>query len=249
MSPGAHQSAGALDFAVVTLEEVSRSFGRRRALSRVSARAAQGEILGVLGPNGAGKSTLIGILATLLRPTAGRVRYGDAAADAGAELRARIGVLGHDLFLYPELTARENLEFFAGLHAVDDPPAAARDALKRAGLDARADDPVSSFSRGMRQRVALERALIHRPRLVLLDEPFTGLDDASASALVARLRGLRESGAIVIVATHDLELAEQLLDHALFLREGRPAASIPRPGRLRAVYQAVMTSPPDEARS
>ena len=127
MSPGPHQSAAALDFSVVTLEEVSRSFGRRRALSRVSARAAQGEILGVLGPNGAGKSTLIGILATLLRPTAGRVRYGDAAADAGAPLRARIGVLGHDLFLYPELTARENLEFFAGLHAVDDPAAAASD--------------------------------------------------------------------------------------------------------------------------
>jgi heme exporter protein A len=249
VSPGPHQSTAALDFAVVTLEEVSRSFGRRRALSRVSAQAAQGEILGVLGPNGAGKSTLIGILATLLRPTAGRVRYGDAAADAGAALRARIGVLGHDLFLYPELTARENLEFFAGLHGVDDPAAAASDALKRAGLDARADDPVSSFSRGMRQRVALERALIHRPRLVLLDEPFTGLDDASASALVARLRGLREAGAIVIVATHDLELAEQLLDHALFLRDGRPAASIPRPGRLRAVYHEVMTRPLDEARS
>ena len=163
---------------------------------------------------------------------------------------ARIGVLGHDLFLYPELTARENLEFFAGLHAratIPPPPRATR--WTRAGLDDRADDPVSSFSRGMRQRVALERALIHRPRLVLLDEPFTGLDDASASALVARLRGLREAGAIVIVATHDLDLAEQLLDHALFLRDGRPAASIPRPDRLRAVYQEVMTSPLDEARS
>jgi heme exporter protein A len=155
------------------------------------------------------------------------VRYGDAVADAGAELRARIGVLGHDLFLYPELTARENLEFFAGLHAVDEPAAAASDALKRAGLDARADDPVSSFSRGMRQRVALERALIHRPRLVLLDGPFTGLDDASASSLVARLRGCARP-ARSSSWRPDLELAEQLLDHALFLRDGRRGVD-PRP--------------------
>jgi len=248
VSPPPHQTS-ALDFSVVMVDEVSRSFGRRRALSRVSVRATQGEILGVLGPNGAGKSTLIGILATLLRPTAGQVRYGDAAASEGAALRARIGVLGHDLFLYPELSARENLEFFAGLHGVTDPAGAARAALMRAGLDTRADDPVSTFSRGMRQRVALERALIHGPRLLLLDEPFTGLDDASASALVARLRELRTGGAIVIVATHDLELAEQLLDHALFLRDGRPVASIPRPDRLRAVYQDVMTRPQGEARS
>ena len=248
MSFPPHQLSFALDFSAVTADEVSRSFGRRRALSRVSLRVAQGEILGVLGPNGAGKSTLIAILATLLRPTTGHVRYGDAAASEGEALRARIGVLGHDLFLYAELTARENLEFFAGLHAVPDPRGAARDALARAGLEARADDPVSTFSRGMRQRVALERALIHHPRLLLLDEPFTGLDDASAAALVARLRELRASGAIVVVATHDLELAEQLLDHALFLRDGRPAASIPRPDRLRSVYQDVMTQPADGAR-
>jgi heme exporter protein A len=231
----------ALDFTDIAVEEVSRSFGRRRALSRVSFRAAQGEILGILGPNGAGKSTLLAILATLLRPTSGRVRYGGVAETDGAGLRARIGVLGHDLFLYPELTARENLEFFAGLHAVPDPARAAAEALDRAGLGARGDEPVSTFSRGMRQRVALERALIHQPRLLLLDEPFTGLDDASASALVARLRELRQAGAILVVATHDLELADRLLDHALFLRDGRPAASIARPERLRSTYQDVMT--------
>jgi heme exporter protein A len=202
-----------------------------------------GEILTVIGPNGAGKSTLLGILATLLRPTAGTVRYGALTSTQGATLRARIGVLGHDLFLYPELTARENLEFFAGVHGLDNPAAAAREALARAGLDERGDDPVSAFSRGMRQRVALERALIHRPRLVLLDEPFTGLDDASAAALLQRLHALRADGAMVVVATHDLDLADGLLDHALFLRDGRPAASVARPERLRSTYRDVMARP------
>lgn len=100
--------------------------------------------------------------------------------------------------------------------------------------------PGEAFSRGMRQRVALERALIHGPRLVLLDEPFTGLDDASASALLRRLHALRAAGTMVVVATHDLDLADGLLDHALFLRDGRPAASMVRPERLRSAYQDVM---------
>ena len=181
--------SAALDFDEVTVDDVSRHFGRRRAVARVSFVAARGAIVGLLGPNGAGKSTLLTMLATLLRPSAGAIRYGTIdASHAPSELRARIGVLGHDLFLYPELTARENLAFFAGLYGLTNPDAVARAALDRAGLSDRGDDPVSSFSRGMRQRVALERALIHEPRLVLLDEPFTGLDEASASALIARLR-------------------------------------------------------------
>ena len=149
-------------------------------------------------------------------------------------------MLGHDLFLYPELTARENLAFFAGLYGIADSDARARTALERAGLDARRDDPVSSFSRGMRQRVALERALIHDPRLALLDEPFTGLDDASSEALLGRLRALRDSGAIVILATHDLDLAEGLLDHALFLRDGRIVEAMATPGALRSTYRSVI---------
>jgi ABC-type multidrug transport system ATPase subunit len=230
-----------LDFDSVAVEEVSRTFGRRRALWRISFRAERGAILGLLGPNGAGKSTMLAMLATLLRPTTGAIRYGAAdVASPGAALRARIGILGHDLFLYPELTARENLAFFAGLYHHPSPGEAALRALERAGLADRADDPVSSFSRGMRQRVALERALIHEPRLALLDEPFTGLDDASAAALVARLGALRDSGAIVVLATHDLDLAEGLLDHAVFLRDGRMVEMRPRPEALRATYRAVM---------
>jgi heme ABC exporter ATP-binding subunit CcmA len=238
-----------IDFDQLTVEDVSRHFGRRRAVSRISFRIPRGAVLGLLGPNGAGKSTMLAMLATLLQPTAGTIRYGDIDAVAhGAELRGRIGVLGHDLFLYPELTARENLSFFAALYRHRDPGQAAVTALERAGLADRADDPVSSFSRGMRQRVALERALIHEPRLVLLDEPFTGLDDASAAALVARLRALRESGGIVVLATHDLDLAEGLLDQAVFLKDGRMVEAVVRPEALRTTYRSVM-SRPDAGRS
>jgi len=232
--------ASALHFDAVSVEDVSRTFGRRRALTRVSFSVASGTILGLLGPNGAGKSTMLAILATLMRPSSGRVRFGTLdALTAGPLLRGRIGVLGHDLFLYPELTARENLAFFAGLYNIADADAAMT-ALRRAGLGDRADDPVGSFSRGMRQRVALERALIHGPRLVLLDEPFTGLDDASARALVGRLVELRDAGTILIVATHDLDLAEGLLDEAVFLRDGRVVEAVERPDGLRGVYRHVM---------
>ena len=229
------------DFDTVSVEDVSRTFGRRRALTRVSFTAPGGTILGLLGPNGAGKSTMLAILATLMGPSSGRVRFGTIdPLTAGAGLRGRIGVLGHDLFLYPELSARENLTFFAGLYDLPDPAGAALAAIRRAGLEDRADDPVGSFSRGMRQRVALERALIHEPRLVLLDEPFTGLDDASARALLGRLGELRSAGAILIVATHDLDLAEGLLDQVVFLREGRIADAMHRPDGLRNAYRTVM---------
>jgi heme ABC exporter ATP-binding subunit CcmA len=231
-----------VDFDDLAIEDVSRHFGRRRAVSRITFQATRGTVLGLLGPNGAGKSTLLALLATLLRPSAGRIRFGahDTAAH-GPSLRASIGILGHDLFLYPELTAQENLEFFAGLYALADPRAAATDALRQAGLADRASDTVSSFSRGMRQRVALERALIHQPRLLLLDEPFTGLDDASAAALAARLRSLRDTGAIVVLATHDLDLAEGLFDRAVFLRDGRMADIVERPEALRSTYRDIMS--------
>jgi len=231
-----------IDFDTLTVDDVSRHFGRRRALSHVTFQASRGVVLGLLGPNGAGKSTMLGLLATLQRPTYGDIRFGSyRASEHGADLRAAIGVLGHDLFLYPELTARENLAFFAAISRVADADGAAIAALARAGLADRADDQVGSFSRGMRQRVALERALIHRPRVVLLDEPFTGLDDASTAMLVTRLRGLRDEGAIVILATHDLDLAEGLLDHAIFLRDGRVVETLERPEALRATYRELMT--------
>ena len=226
-----------MDFTSLSFADVSRSYGRRWALSRVSLRCEAGEIVGLLGPNGAGKSTLLSIAAGLLSPSAGRVHYGDLDARPGAPLRQCIGLVGHDLYLYPELTAAENLTFYARLHGISDVGARVDRALERAQLTARRDDQVLGFSRGMRQRLTLERALLHGPRLVLLDEPFTGLDDASALSLVARLEELRASGCIVLIATHDLEIVDGLLRRAVMLREGKLVPLPPLGGSLRERYR------------
>jgi len=214
-----------VDFSTLRFADVSRNYGRRRALNRVSLTAGAGSITALLGPNGAGKSTLLSIAATLLRPTSGEVLYGDVSLrDGGAALRARIGMLGHDLYLYPELTAAENLRFFARVYALPDVERRVDGALAQAGLSDRGDDLVGNFSRGMRQRLALERALIHEPRLVLLDEPFTGLDEASRTALRARLEAVRRAGGIVILTTHDTAAIAGLPDASVSLVEGRLAA-------------------------
>jgi ABC-type multidrug transport system ATPase subunit len=220
-----------MDFTSLSFADVSRSFGRRWALNRVSFRCEAGEIVGLLGPNGAGKSTLLSIAAAMLAPSRGDVHYGDRSAHA--ELRGRIGVVGHDLYLYPELTAAENLMFFGRLHRVSNVDDRVESGLERAGLTERRNDPVLGFSRGMRQRLTLERALIHDPRLVLLDEPFTGLDDAASAALVTRLHELRARGCIVLIATHDLETVEPVIDRALVLREGRLVPLADGSGSLR----------------
>jgi heme exporter protein A len=234
---GAHAPT---DFDSIQLNDVSRHFGRRRALSHVTLTARYGDIIGLLGPNGAGKSTLIGILATLAAPTSGNVRYGGATAAAlGPALRQRIGLLAHELLLYPELSARQNLAFFAALYGLR-PDDVVNVALERAGLDDRADEPVGGFSRGMRQRLALERALLHDPRLVLFDEPFTGLDDAAAELVCGRLRALADAGAIVIVATHDLEIAERLVTRVALVRNGKLISDEPASAGLRARYRALI---------
>ena len=231
------------DFDRLVIDDVSRNFGRRRALNRVSFTCHAGEVVGLLGPNGAGKSTLLAILSTLLAPSSGEVRYGDTTARAsGPALRGRLGMLGHDLYLYPELTARENLEFFAQLYGCADVRGVVAAALNRAVLADRADDVVSGFSRGMRQRLALERALLHQPRLLLLDEPFTGLDDASGQTLKARLRSLRDEGRIVFVATHDLDLAEGLFDRMAVLRDGRLLTVSESSASLRERYRETIAA-------
>lgn len=211
-----------MSFNRLAVVDVARHYGRRKALSQITFTCEPGEIVGLLGPNGAGKSTLLNILATLLAPSVGRVQYGDqSGTEAGAAVRAQIGMLGHDLFLYPELTARENLTFFAHLYGLKEVDETVNAALDRANLIARADDYVGGFSRGMRQRVALERALLHGPRLILLDEPFTGLDQDSTAALVARLQERQRAGCMIVLATHDLEVADALISRAIYLKNGR----------------------------
>jgi ABC-type multidrug transport system ATPase subunit len=229
-----------LDFESVQLREVSRHYGRRRAVSRVSLTARRGEIIGLLGPNGAGKSTIIGLLATLVAPTSGEVCYDDETAKSlGASLRRGIGLLAHELHLYPELSARQNLSFFAQLYGLD-PDAIVAAALERAGLADRGDEEVTRFSRGMRQRLALERALLHGPRLVLFDEPFTGLDDRAVGAVSERLRRLAADGAIVFLATHDLDLADGLVTRVVLLRDGRLLTDEAAPAGLRLRYRSVV---------
>lgn len=230
-----------VDFTEVTATDLGRHFGRRKALSQISFQCRTGEIVGLLGPNGAGKSTLLAILATLLAPSTGTVAYGrHTALAAGAQLRSRLGLLGHDLYLYPELSARENLLFFARLYGLEHAASRVESSLAHANLTDRADDQVLGFSRGMRQRLALERALVHGPRLLLLDEPFTGLDQSSAATLVARLKGLQAEGCLVILATHDLDVAEGLLSRVLYLRNGRVVRTDEGGQQLRERYLSAM---------
>ena len=229
------------DFDRLTIDDVSRDYGRRRALSHVSLTLQPGQLVALLGPNGAGKSTLLGVLATLIRPSTGSIHYGDHSdKEATAGLRAQIGFLSHDLQLYAELTARENLELFAGLYGLEDPASRATEALDRSGLGSRADDVVDGYSRGMCQRLALERSLIHDPRLVLLDEPFTGLDETSAQRLTDRLRWLKDAQRIVLLATHDLDVADGLVDRSVILKKGRMVELDGGSGSLRERYRVVL---------
>jgi ABC-type multidrug transport system ATPase subunit len=161
-------------------------------------------------------------------------------------LRARIGLLGHDLYLYPELSAAENLRFFGSMYDVPRLERRIDSALERAGLADRRDDPVLGYSRGMRQRLAVERALLHEPRLVLLDEPFTGLDDAATVTLQQRLSGLREQGCIVILTTHDLETIEPIASRAVMLRNGRLVTLQQGVGSLRERYRQLSAPPREE---
>jgi heme exporter protein A len=231
----------------VRITKLAKRFGHHRALAGVDLRLDAGRVCALLGPNGAGKTTLLGILSTLVRPTSGAVEYRAAAGVVTATdvLRREIGLLAHATLCYGELTAVENLVFFAGLYGVADPRARAAALLDQVGLDPKARDrPARTYSRGMWQRLALARALLARPSLVLLDEPFTGLDRGGAIALGAQLAEVKASGAIVLVVTHDLEAIAGVTDHVAVLRNGklvhedRPADTTFSYEQLKAIYHA-----------
>ena len=221
---------------------VVKHYGAHTALDGVDLVIAPGESILLAGPNGAGKSTLLRILATLLRPTAGALRlFGSEPGGAGsAALRRRLGLLAHHTFLYAHLTALENLRFYAGLYGVALTPDRARSALSEVGLDARGDDPVRAFSRGMQQRLAIARAFLHGPDLLLLDEPFTGLDRDGIERLSGLLRARVRGAVSCLLATHDLAVALPLATRVVILAGGRVAADRPAagldPAALAALY-------------
>lgn len=199
-----------------------RSFGATRAVDGISFSLAEGDTLTVLGPNGAGKTTLLGLLGGALRPDRGEIRLrGEARDPAETAWRREIGVLSHRTFLYGPLTARENLRFYGRLYDLDALEARVDGGLAQVGLAAAPDRPVRTFSRGMRQRLALARTLLHEPSLVLLDEPFTGLD-LHASALLRRVLGrLRDGRRTVVLVTHNLGEGLALADRVAIQAEGR----------------------------
>ncbi len=212
------------DFQRVRAEKLVKVYGATRALAGVDLTFESGRVTVVEGPNGSGKSTLLAILAQLARPTRGRVLYGDLDGQrGGARVRARIGVLAHAAMVYPDLTGRENLELFASLHEIARPRERVDELIERFDIARFLDRPTRTYSRGQLQRVALARALVHSPRLLLLDEPSTGLDERSVARLVHTVEQEREAGTILVLVTHDAALAERLGDVRVRLDRGRVA--------------------------
>ena len=205
--------------AVVELQGVTKSYGPVRALLGVSWRFSQGRITVIQGPNGSGKSTLLAIVGTLTRPTSGKVDHGELGAHR-EQVRRTLGWLGHESLCYPDLTGRENIALAAQLVGLEAKTAVAK-AAERFDLGAFLGRPVRSYSRGQRQRIALARALLHSPRLLLLDEPTTGLDRQSTDRLIDVLRDEAGRGAIVVVVTHDAPFAQSIADDTLALDRGR----------------------------
>jgi heme exporter protein A len=206
--------------AAIELEGLERRYGERVALSGVSVSVPRGSTLALLGGNGAGKTTLLRVLAGLLRPHGGRAEVlGAKLPGERWRLPGRVGYLGHEPLLYRELSGRENLAYHAALHGVAD--GRVERVLAAVGMGRRADEPVRELSRGMVQRLAVARAVLHDPELLLLDEPRANLDPAGAE-LLEPLIG-RESGRTRVLVSHDIDGALAEADLALGLKAGRPA--------------------------
>jgi heme ABC exporter ATP-binding subunit CcmA len=206
----------------ILAEGLDKRFGPVTALRGLDLAVPVGSLLAVLGPNGAGKSTLLRLLAGLARPSRGRLRVGPEER-GGDRRRARrhVGYLGHASLLYPELTARENLLFAARLYGVSDRERVATDLLDQHDLGDLAERRASTLSQGQARRLAIARCLVHDPPVVLLDEPFAGLDRAAAGRLAERLARLKADGRTAVLVTHDLARAAELADAGLVLVEGR----------------------------
>ena len=224
---------------LIDLHEVTQRFRARVALDRFSLSIEEGTVVGILGPNGAGKTTLIEVVAGLSRPVSGTVRWRGAvvAAPFPRDVRARIGVMTQHVALYDELSVRQNLHFAAQLFGVKRRDHRVADVLELIGLSSRVKDRAGALSGGMRRRLALGRALLHNPDLLILDEPTLGVDVEARHALWGHVRWLRGSGKTVLLSTNHLDEAEALCDRIVVLRDGRtvtegdPAELLARTGR------------------
>ena len=210
------------------VRDLTRAFGVRKALDGVSLELPVGAFLSIFGPNGAGKTTLVKVLTTLLNPSSGsaRVLGRDVVSDA-VELRTHIGLISHNPLLYPDLTAEENLLFFAEMYGVDDPRVRVSELLEAVELDHRRLDLTRTFSRGMLQRLSIARALLHRPEVIFLDEPYSGLDPHAMDILDGLIAQIRDSHTFVMIS-HDLDKGLELCSHALILAKGRVVLYEPR---------------------
>ena len=219
---------------------LTKLYGEFPALHNVDLDVAQGEFLAVLGRNGAGKSTLLKLLASLTRPSLGTLTIGGIEDHDREQLRRHLGMLGHDTFLYDELTAEENLQFYATLYQVPGSRTAVRETLRTVGLEVFRKELVRNFSRGMRQRLTIGRLFLHGPDFLLLDEPFNGLDDRAVVLLENLLRQAHGEGKTILLCTHQLELALKLATKLLILDRGKIAYVGPndpsRQDEMRELY-------------
>ncbi len=216
---------------MIHVRGLQKRFGYRWVLRRLDWTVEPGQVIVLLGPNGAGKTTLLRVLATLTRFQGGRVQVAGAQLPKEAtQARRRIGYLGHATFLYPDLSAEQNLRFYARLYQVPDPEARIHALLEQVGLLARRRDPVRTFSRGMQQRLALARVLLIEPPLLLFDEPFTGLDQEGAATLTDILHQLVAQGRTLVLTSHDFPRVLPLATRFDLLHRGRITASLDNQG-------------------
>lgn len=205
----------------VKVDHLTKQFGTRKAVDDVSFELPRGAFLSVFGPNGAGKTTLLRMLATLARPSAGSVVINGAdVAEEPDEVRASVGLISHNAMLYPDLSAEENLMMYAQLYGVSNPEQRVLSLLDAVGLKHRRLDRVRTFSRGMTQRVAIARALVNDPAVVLLDEPYSGLDP-HAVEIFDELIASQRAGRTFVMVSHDFEKGRALADHVLVMARGR----------------------------
>ncbi|MCG2727545.1 MAG: ABC transporter ATP-binding protein [Candidatus Methanoperedenaceae archaeon] len=209
---------------IISIENLSKAFGTNIVLRNINLRIEKGEFLTIFGPNGAGKTTLIKIMSTLVSPTSGKVVIdGIDIKEEPIEIRKKIGVISHETYLYHELTATENLRFFGRMYNVPQLEKRIDELIKQVGLSFRKNDRVRTFSRGMKQRLSIARALIHDPPILFLDEPYTGLDQHASATFDRILGGMNAHDTTRVLISHDIERGIAMCDRAIILTNGHIA--------------------------